>query len=212
LIAGAEGNVSIRVDDDRVLITPAGITKADVRPDDLVEVTLAGVAVRRRQRASTEIAIHLRIYLRRPDVRAVVHAHPPAATGFAVAGESLMEGVLPEVIFSLGSVPLVPYSTPGTVALADRFDPYLAEHDAFLMANHGATTVGPTLVTAHQRMESLEQAARILLTARLLGRVNTLTTDDVRALIALRERASDRGSYTGSPLSDEGRSEHGEHR
>jgi L-fuculose-phosphate aldolase len=119
---------------------------------------------------------------------------------------------LPEVILEIGAVPLVPYAAPGTTALADRFEPYLAAHDAFLMANHGATTVGPTLVVAHRRMESLEQAARILLTARLLGRVNELSPPEVRALIALRERASAGGSYPGSPLPDEGRSEHVEHR
>lgn len=133
--------------------------------------------------------MHLRIYERRPDVRAVVHAHPPTATGFAVAGESFAACVLPEVIFQVGWVPLVPYATPGTPDLADRFDPFLAKHDAFLMANHGATTVGPTLLVAHQRMESLEHSARILLTARMLGRVNTLSGDDVRALVESRERA-----------------------
>ena len=212
LIAGAEGNVSVRLGEDRILVTPAGMAKVDVRPEDLVEVSLDGTRVHGSCRASSEIAVHLRIYERRSDVGAVVHAHPPTATGFAVAGESFMECVLPEVIFNVGRVPLVPYAAPGTAALADRFEPFLAAHDAFLMANHGATTVGPTLAAAHQRMESLEQAARILLTARQLGRVNTLSADDARELIAARERVTRGESRSGRSLPDEGRSMHGERR
>src|SRR6185503_5642310 len=119
---------------------------------------------------------------RRPDARAIVHAHPPTATGFAVAGESFVAPVLPEVILQMGEVPLVPYATPGTDELADLFDPLLPAHDAFLMANHGATTLGPTLEVAHQRMESLEHAARILLAARALGRVNELSVSDANRL------------------------------
>lgn len=205
LIAGGEGNVSVRIAEDRLLVTPAGMSKVDVRPEDLVELGMDGRRIRGAHRASTEVAVHLRIYARRGDVGAVVHAHPPTATGFAVAGESLPAGVLPEVVFTVGPIPLVPYAMPGTSALADRFEPFVARHDAFLMANHGATTVGPTLGVAHQRMESLEQAARILLTARLLGRVNPLTGDDVRALTDARARAGAGGSHREFPLPDEGR-------
>ena len=135
--------------------------------------------------------MHLRVYRERPDVGAVVHAHPPTATGFAVAGEDFMAPVLPEIILQVGGVPLLPFAEPGGDALADAFGPYLAAHDAFLLANHGATTLGPTLVVAHQRMESLEHAARILLTARLLGRVTELTDDQVRALTTPRRPAAD---------------------
>lgn len=194
LIAGGEGNVSVRLGPDRVLATPAGMSKCDVCADDLVEVGLDGRHLAGGRRVSTEVAMHLRIYQRREDVRAVVHAHPPTATGFAVAGEDFMAGVLPEVIFGLGPVPLVPYGMPGTPALADRFEPYLAGHDVFLMANHGATACGPTLALAHQRMESLEQAARIMLAARLLGRVTPLAPDEVQALMDARARdAAGRG-------------------
>jgi L-fuculose-phosphate aldolase len=205
LIAGGEGNVSVRIAPDRLLVTPAGMSKVDVRPEDLVEIGLDGRRIRGARLASTEIAVHLRIYERRPDVGAVVHAHPPTATGFAVAGESFMTCILPEVIFTVGSIPLVPYAMPGTPALADRFEPFVGSYDAFLMANHGATTVGPTLTIAHQRMESLEQTARILLTARLLGRVNPLSADDVRALTEARTRAGVGGPDAGCPLPDEGR-------
>ncbi|MCC6774354.1 MAG: class II aldolase/adducin family protein [Gemmatimonadaceae bacterium] len=190
LIAGPDGNVSVRVAPDRVLVTPAGLSKVDVQVEDLVELSLDGRHVRGDRRASSEILMHLRIYQRRPDVQAVVHAHPPTATGFSVAGESLAACVLPEVIGQMGSVPLLPYATPGTSELADSFDPFVEHHDAFLMANHGATTIGPTLTIAHQRMESLEHSARILLTARLLGNVNTLTPAQVETLIAARQRAT----------------------
>ena len=191
LIAGPDGNVSVRVSADRLLVTPAGMSKVDVTADSLVAVDLDGAPIDGApidgarldgRRASSELRMHLAIYRARPDVRAVVHAHPPTATGFAVAGETIPDGVLPEVICQMGAVALVPYATPGTEAVGDAFAPYLAAHDAFLMANHGATTVGPTLEVAHQRMESLEHAARIVLSARLLGRVRALTDDQHAAL------------------------------
>lgn len=204
LIAGAEGNVSVRLPDGRILATPAGLGKADLVPADLVTLDADGARVRGSRRASTEIAMHLRIYARRPDVHAVVHAHPPTATGFALAGEDLMAGVLPEVIFALGPVPLVPYAMPGTAALADAFEPYLAHHDVFLMARHGATACAPTLELAHQRMESLEQAARILLAARQLGPVAPLEPAQVDALRAARRAARAEGSGTMTAAAEAG--------
>lgn len=197
LIAGQDGNVSVRLPGGSVLVTPGGMSKVDVGPNDLVELTPGGDRRRGFRHASSEVRMHLRIYERRPDVRAVVHAHPPTATGFAVAGEGFTTCVLPEVIFQVGEVPLLPYATPGTDALADSFEPYVATHDAFLLANHGATTVGPTLLLAHQRMESLEHAARIVLTARMLGRVNTLSDSEVQALAVARERSGLAGPYPG---------------
>jgi L-fuculose-phosphate aldolase len=205
LIAGQDGNVSVRLRTGNILVTPAGLSKVDVGPDDLVELTAAGEHVAGRHAASSEVGMHLRIYERRSDVHAVVHAHPPVATGFAVAGMDFMDGVLPEVIFQLGGVPLVPYATPGTPALADALEPFLPAHDAFLLANHGATTVGPTLLLAHQRMESLEHSARIMLTARSLGRVNPLSDDDLLALRRAREGAQARWRATSGPDVGEGR-------
>jgi L-fuculose-phosphate aldolase len=207
LIAGPDGNVSVRIAPDRILVTPAGMSKFDVTADDLVELAMDGKRVRGSKRASSEVSVHLRAYLRRPDVNAVVHAHPPTATGFAVAGEGLSSCVLPEVIYQVGWVPLVPYATPGTEELADRFEPFFPNHDAFLMANHGATTLGRSLTIAHQRMESLEHAARILLTARLLGRVETLSGDDVRALVEARGRAFPGEVFPGCLVRDGARRE-----
>jgi L-fuculose-phosphate aldolase len=190
LIAGPDGNVSMRHGPDRLLVTPSGLSKVDVTADALLEVDLDGRVLAGAGRASSELAMHLAIYRARADVHAVVHAHPPTATGFAVAGETIPDGVLPEVICQMGAVALVPYFTPGTPDAAAAFAPYIAGHDAFLMANHGATTVGPTLAAAHQRMESLEHAARILLAARQLGRVTALTVAQ-RAALAPPGRAAD---------------------
>jgi len=191
LIAGQDGNVSVRLADGRVLVTPAGLSKVDVTPASLVALAPEGTPLGGGAgKPSSEVGMHLRIYARRRDVMAVVHAHPPTATGFAVAGEDFLTGVLPEIIYSVGGVPLVPYAAPGTPDLADALEPFLAAHDAYLLANHGATAVGPSLAVAHQRMESLEHAARIVLTARLLGRVNALSADQVNALVASRETAA----------------------
>jgi L-fuculose-phosphate aldolase len=209
LIAGQDGNVSVRLPGGRVLVTPAGMSKVDVGANDLVEMRLGEVAsshdsrrVRTGPRASSEVLMHLRIYERRPDVNAVVHAHPPTATAFAVAGEGFMDCILPEVIFQVGQVPLLEYATPGSSGLADSFEPYVATHDAFLLANHGATTVGPSLLLAHQRMESLEHAARIIFAARQLGRVNALSGEQVADLMAARQRAGLGGPYPGCSTTD----------
>jgi L-fuculose-phosphate aldolase len=182
LIAGRDGNVSARLDDDRILITPAGLSKVDVTPGDLVTVALDGSQLDGHHRPSSESAVHLRAYVRRADVNAVVHAHPPHATAFAVAGETLPPNVLPEITLLLGPVPLVPYATPGTTNVADGFEPYWVGNDAFLMANHGALTLGVDLREAHQRMETLEHASLVVATARWLGGVRELTPKEVRAL------------------------------
>jgi L-fuculose-phosphate aldolase len=167
LISGAEGNVSAR-----------------------------GRRRRGAGRPSTELAVHLRIYRRRADIHAVVHAHPPVATGLAVAGETFDAPVMPEVVLGLGPVALVPYATPGTEALADQLEAVVGGHDVFLLSNHGAT-VGPSLAVAYDRMESLEHSARILLAARLFGRVPTLTAQQVRDLVAARDEAGRPGPYGG---------------
>lgn len=181
LIAGPDGNVSVRLENGDILITPSGRSKIDVTADTLLVVDASGRVIAGDGSPSSEIRMHLRIYQRRADVHAVVHAHPPTATGFGVAGQSFTAPVLPEVILQMGTVPLVPYATPGTDALPDSLEPFLMEHDCFLLANHGATTVGSTLEIAHQRMESLEHAARIVFVARSLGTVNELSAPDVMA-------------------------------
>ena len=174
LIAGRDGNLSVRLGPDRVLVTPSGLIKSLLSAADMVEVGLAGRKRRGRRNPTSELDLHLRILTRRPDVGAVVHAHPPAATGFAVAGEEIPANLLPELIFLVGRVPIVPYGTPGTPELGDRVEPYLAEHDALLLANHGAVTMGRTLDQAWIRMETLEHAARIIMAARAIGQPQPL--------------------------------------
>ena len=174
LIAGRDGNLSVRLGPDRVLVTPSGLIKSLLTAGDMVEVGLSGRKRRGRRKPTSELDLHLRILTRRPDVGAVVHAHPPAATGFAVAGEEIPANLLPELIFLVGRVPIVPYGTPGTPELGDRVEPYLADHDALLLANHGAVTMGSTLDQAWIRMETLEHAARIILAARMIGQPRPL--------------------------------------
>jgi L-fuculose-phosphate aldolase len=186
LIAGRDGNVSARFRPDRLLVTPRGLAKSDLAPEDLVEVDLGGTHLGGSRQATTELDLHLRVYRRRHDCGAVVHAHPPAATAFAVAGEGIPADVLPEVALLMGEVPLVPYATTGTPALGDAAEPFFDAHEAILLANHGAVAWGPDLAQARIRMESLEHAARILLAARSLGRVNRLTRDQMHDLERLR--------------------------
>ncbi|HET8837042.1 MAG TPA: class II aldolase/adducin family protein [Gemmatimonadales bacterium] len=186
LIAGQDGNVTVRYRPDRILVTPSGLPKADLVPEDLVEVDLEGRHLAGSRKASTELDLHLRVYRAREDCGAVMHAHPPTATAFAVAGEGIPANVLPEVAVLMGEVPVVPYATSGTPALGDALEPFLEGSEAVLLANHGAVTWGATLASARIRMESLEHAARILLAARSLGRVIRLTPDQMHDLEQLR--------------------------
>jgi len=185
LTAGQDGNVSVRYRPDRLLVTPRGLLKSELHAGDIVEVGLDGTHFAGSRLASTELDLHLRIYRRRRDCGAVVHAHPPTATGFAVAGEGIPANVLPEVAVLMGHVPLVPYATPGT-PLGDAVEPFLDAHEAVLLGNHGAVAWGADLGSARIRMESLEHAARILLAARSLGRVTTLTPEQMHDLERLR--------------------------
>jgi L-fuculose-phosphate aldolase len=186
LIAGTDGNISVRLGPGRVLVTPRGVIKAELRADDLVEVDLGGSRIRGYREPTSELDLHLRVYRRREDCGAAVHAHPPTATGFAVAGQGLPGDVLPEIALLMGEVPCIPYATSGTPALGDAVEPFLDRHVALLLANHGALTWGRDLAQARIRMESLEHGARILLAARALGRVNQLTRDQIDVLERMR--------------------------
>ncbi|MGH7711640.1 MAG: class II aldolase/adducin family protein [Gemmatimonadaceae bacterium] len=190
LIAGTDGNVSVRTGRATMLITPAGLSKVDVGMDDLVAVTWERSRGGPRGTASTEQAMHVRLYRRRDDVGAVVHAHPSVATAFAAAGVALPTDVLPELIFQLGNIAYVPFVVPGSEAVADAMEPYITDHDVFLLANHGATTVGRSLAVAHQRMESLEHGARIVWAALALGGAQPLPADAVTTLKAARRHSN----------------------
>jgi L-fuculose-phosphate aldolase len=187
-IVACEGNLSVRLDEERVLTTPTCMNKGMLSPNDLVIIDLEGRHVAGDRKASSELAMHLLFYRMRPDVQAICHAHPHTATGFAVAGRALDQALLPEVIVGLGQIPLVKYGTPGTPELSAAIEPYVPHYDALLLANHGAVTCGPDLMTAFFRMETLEHFAKITLAAEMAGTPTLLSSREVAKLIAARTR------------------------
>ncbi len=186
LVAANDGNISVRLNDEELLITPTGVSKGFMTPEHILKVTLEGKILSQYGafRPSSEMQLHLAIHRHRPDVRAVVHAHPPTATGFAVAGIALDSVFLPEVAVATGPMALVPYAIPGGKELADSVVPYLKDHNSLLLSNHGAVVYAPSLTRALFQLESMELAARVFLTARQLGQVNFLSTEQVQALYA----------------------------
>ena len=196
-VASNDGNISVRLDQRRILCTPTGISKGMMQPDDLIICDYEGTKLEGNRECTSEIAMHLTIYKMRPDVHGVVHAHPPVATGFAVAGRALNLAILPEVVICLGSVPLADYGLPGTAALTDGMLPYIPKYDAILMANHGAVAYGADLQQGYFRMETVEHYARITLVAELLGGAKPLPRVEVRKLIDSRTRY---GIRTGAAL------------
>ena len=188
LVVASDGNLSIRLDENRILATPTGICKGRLTPDHLALVSPDGEALN-DVRASSEIKMHLLVYRERADIKAVCHAHPPHGTAFAVAGLAIDEPVLSEVILTLGCVPLAAYGTPSTNELTDTMQPFVRHHNALLLANHGAVTYGATLWQAFDRMETLEHTARITILARSLGGGRALPADAIKKLINVREAA-----------------------
>jgi len=184
LIAATEGNISVRLEGGQ-LVTAGGASKGFLTSEQVVKTDLDGRRLEGRCAVSSEVAMHAAIYRRRPEVNAVVHAHPPFATAFAVAHMPLDQPILAEAVLVLGAVPLVRYAPPSTAELAEAVAEGLAGAGAALLANHGAVTVGETLARAHQRMETLEHLARVTLLARLLGRVSPLSADEVEYLLRL---------------------------
>jgi L-fuculose-phosphate aldolase len=187
-VAGCDGNVSARLRDGEFLCTPTRTPKCDLKPEDLCVVDPDGRQLCGPRDRTSEILMHLAIYRHRPDVRAVVHAHPPHATAFAIAGESIPNGVLPEVEFFLGVVPTSPYVLPGTQEFADSVVPYLGRTNTLVLASHGTVSFGPDLKTAHQYTEYLDAFCCILLLARPLGGPRPLSEEHVRELLALKRR------------------------
>ena len=187
-VAANDGNISVRMEADRVLCTPTGVSKGYLSEDMLAVCDMDGEQIAGSMKISSEIRMHLEIYKLRSDVNSVVHAHPPTATGFAVAGIELTQCVLPEVIVSLGGVPLAAYGTPGGPDIVEPMKPLLRQYDAVLMANHGVVTLGQHVMDAHFKMETVEHFAKIALVAHQLGSVGTLADKDVDDLVALRDR------------------------
>jgi L-fuculose-phosphate aldolase len=201
-VASNDGNISARLDDERLITTPTGVSKGFMTPDMLVVTDLAGRKLAGHRHASSELLMHLAVYELRADVQAVVHAHPPLATGFAVAGIPLDRAVLAEVVTTLGSVPIAAYATPSTQELPDAVRQYVRVHDGMLLANHGALTVGADVLGAYYKMETVEHFGHSSLVARLLGREHLLSRTEVERLQGLRGRygiASPAGICTAPP-------------
>jgi len=185
-VAATDGNLSVRLDEDRLLVTPTYMSKGRMKPSDLVIVDTQGNRLEGKRRVSSEIGMHLLIYRLRPDVQGIVHAHPPTATGFAASGLDLNQPLVCEVVVGLGGIPLARYGTPGTHELADALEPLVPTYDAILMANHGVVTYGSTLENAYMKMETVEHFAHIALVAHLLGRAQPLGEKEVEKLWAVR--------------------------
>ena len=184
--ASNDGNISVRLGADRLLMTPKSVCKGFMTPDMMCITDLEGRKLEGERDPSSEMLMHLEVYRERPDVQAVVHAHPPTATGFAVAGIPLDRAVLAEVLTTLGSIPIAAYATPSTRELPEAVRQYIHAHDGMLLANHGALTVGGDLYSAYYKMETIEHFAKISLVARLLGRENLISRDEVMRLQELR--------------------------
>ena len=187
-VASTDGNISVRLGADRILMSPTCMSKGMMTPDDLVIIDLEGRRVDGTRKPSSELGMHLLIYRQRPDVNAICHAHPPTATGFAAAGMALDKPILCELVLGLGSIPVARYGTPGTSELTAALEPLVRGHESILMANHGVVTYGADLLTAFLRMETTEHFARVSLVTELLGKQVLLSGGDVEKLVAARAR------------------------
>jgi L-fuculose-phosphate aldolase len=187
-VAAMDGNISARVNGGKILCTPTCISKGMMEPEDLVLVDLEGRKLEGKRVVSSEIQMHLLIYRMRPEIRGVVHAHPPTATGFAAAGIALDNALVSEVVVALDSIPLANYGTPGTPELLEALEPFVPGHQAILMANHGAVTYAEDVLHAYMHMETVEHFAKISLVAHLLGRQEPLSGEAVDKLRAVRQK------------------------
>jgi L-fuculose-phosphate aldolase len=196
-VASNDGNISVRLSRDRILATPTGMSKGFMARGDLVMVDARGEKLSGRRGITTEIGMHLKAYELREDIGAVVHAHPPYATGFAVAGIPLAECVLPEVIVTIGSVPIARYATPSTEEVAASVAQVVTRCDAFLLKNHGVIAVGGDALGAYHKLETVEHFAKIAFVARHLGKISPLAHEEVVKLLAVREKLGIKGPAPG---------------
>lgn len=196
-VASNDGNLSVRISEDVILTTPTGVSKGFLKPDMLVKVNLQGDVLEGRMEPSSELKMHLRVYSERQDVRAVVHAHPPYATTYAIAGIPLNQAMMPEAVIALGTVPIVEYGTPSTEEIPNAVARYIHSYHALLLENHGALTWGKDLFAAYFLMESLEFVTKVNLNVKLLGREREISQGRVQELLAIKEKMGIKGE---SPL------------
>ena len=198
-VAANDGNVSVKLEDGTFLATPTGISKSFITPEKIVHIDKDANIIEANgdYRPSSEIKMHLRCYKESEDVGAVLHAHPPVATGYAVANVPLDEYSMIETVIAIGSIPVTPYGTPSTYEVPDAIAPYLGEHDVVLLQNHGALSVGADLLTAYYRMETLELFAKISLNAHLLGGAKEISRPNIDKLISMRANYKVTGRHPG---------------
>ena len=197
--AANDGNISVKVGENRFLTTQTGVSKGDIAPEMIGLIDGSGTVIEAAYgfRPSSEVKMHLRCYRERDDIGAVVHAHPPYATGYACAHQPLDDFCLIGQVIFVGAVPLTPYATPSTDEVPDTIAPFLQEHDVLLLANHGALAVGADLITAYYRMEMLEHQAQISLIARQLGGAADLPRKEIDRLIGMRGQYGATGRHAG---------------
>jgi L-fuculose-phosphate aldolase len=187
-IAATDGNVSIKVNENRLIFTPSGMCKGFLEADDLIITDLKGNKISGKYKATSEIYMHLAAYKERPDITAVVHGHPTAAIALTFANIAISECLLPEVIVTLGNIPVVPYETTGTYELASTISPYLREYDAVVLDKHGVVAVGKDVFDAFYKLEKVEHNAQVIHMARQVGRLDPLKPEQVQALLELRAK------------------------
>ena len=196
-VAANDGNISVKLNDNEFYCTPTGVSKGSLTPDMIIKIDAEGNKLEGTLNPSSEIKMHLRVFRERPDVNAVVHAHPPVATAFTVAGIPLDRYILPEAVLTIGDVPTCAYATPSTMEIPDSLMPYIQEHDAFMLKNHGALTVGNTLTRAFFTMEEVEFNAKIMKYAMELGRIEEISEKKMYELMDLRVKMGLPGKHPG---------------
>ncbi len=197
MAAANDGNFSVKISDNEFLCTPTGVSKGFMTPEYICKVDAKGNVIEANGnfRPSSEIKMHMRVYEKRPDVKAVVHAHPSFATSFAIAGIPLTQPIMPEAVISLGCVPIADYGTPSTMEIPDKIEKFLPHYDAVLLENHGALTWGQDLLTAYHKMESLEFYAELLYKAKVLGGPKEFDAANVERLYEIRKQMNIPGKH-----------------
>ena len=187
-VAANDGNFSYRLSENVVLATPTLISKGFMRPEDLVKIDMEGNQLEGKLKVTSEIKMHLTIYKERPDFKAVVHAHPPHATAYAITGEPLPKCILPEVEIVIGTIPITEYGTPGTKELSEAVQPFARNHSVLILSNHGVVTADVDIMKAYYKMEMIEQYCRILILAKQVGNCKQLNPEQMKKLYAIKEK------------------------
>jgi L-fuculose-phosphate aldolase len=205
-VAANDGNITVKISDNEIIATPTGVSKGFMTPDMLIKVNTKGevLSSNGKYKPSSELKMHLRVYNERHDVKSVVHAHPPYATSFAIAGIPLNKAIMPEAVISLGCVPIAEYGTPSTDEIPDAVEKYLEHYDAVLLENHGALSYGYDLINAYYKMESLEFYAKLTFLSTMLGGPKELNDHQVKRLYEIRNNLGIKGRHPGNMCSELG--------